>query len=53
VLSGYRNRGVTVLIADPNIADPGTREIPASDFEIIWNSSGVGSNKRAALFTQP
>ena len=51
VVAGYRDAGSSLLIVDPFIASPGIREIKTPDFRQIWNSSVVGSNRRAAIFT--
>ena len=51
VVAGYRDAGSSLLIVDPFINAPGIREITSSDFRQIWNSSVVGSNRRAAVFT--
>jgi uncharacterized protein YvpB len=51
VVDGYDLAKDVLIIADPFIDAPGIREISLEDFSVLWNSTKVGSNIRAAIFT--
>lgn len=51
VIAGYDDSRSIFVAIDPFIAQPGLREISYDDFELIWNSSKVGSNIRATIFS--
>jgi len=50
VIAGYSRRDRVYYAVDPARAAPGLRLLEASELAEIWNSQGVGSNVRAAVF---
>ena len=52
VVAGYDLPRGVIIIRDPFIDPPGIREIGLADFGLIWNSSKVGSDVRAAVLAR-
>jgi hypothetical protein len=50
VISGYSKRDHVYYAVDPSREAPGLRLVEATELASIWNSQGVGSNVRAAVF---
>jgi len=48
---GYDRTSETIYFHDPSIDEPGLRRLSYREFGEIWNSKGVGFNKRASVFT--
>ena len=53
VITGYDTAAQQVVIMDSNIPAPGLRVMSEADVAVIWNSTGVDSPVRAAIFTSP
>jgi hypothetical protein len=51
VVVGIDRSSAQLRIVDPDMPAPGVRIMPFRDFEIVWNSTAVGTNKRGAIFT--
>src|SRR5215467_668541 len=52
VVVGIDRRSGQLRIVDPDMPAPGLRIMPFRDFELVWNSTAVGTNKRGAIFTR-
>jgi hypothetical protein len=50
VIAGYFARQRKLLAVDPSEAAPSIREVEFAELARIWNSRGVGSDVRAAVF---
>jgi hypothetical protein len=52
VVVGVDRKAAQLRIIDPDRPAPGVRIMTMKDFEAVWNSTAVGTNKRGAIFTK-